>query len=520
MSDTPKPTKISREGVILIKSFEGFRPRAVQRADGRWMIGYGHTRSAREGLSVSESDAELLLQYDLIPVVRAIASVQAPLNQHQFDALASFAFSVGVDRFTTSDVLARLNAGASDEAAEALLAWTDDNAVVAPPRRRAAERALFVANPDAPVSLADLLAAPLPPVTATLVERTVEPEPSAEAVAFENTDVAPFPALPSATLTTAAAVAVLLGEHEDQRPVIIEETPPAEGESTPDVLIETDAAKEAEPETESEPRPATSAPQPEATASVAAFYSPYAVRADGPLLGFGTGRLNAKPDAPATAANDVAAQQVEVDTTEDRAVEISFAPTPALPDSSPNDSAGASEDVSPPEPVVEPATSEDAPETVEPSQLIAEQAVEVPVFAAAEQPLEPVPLELTADPVSPQEPSNARVAWPENTETADPDQAPLFGTEESSATDEEAPVDYAPATPPAQQASWSETATFLVMGGIGMLSFGAAMAAFRQSSRSSDETLLIGWVLAVIALACVGVSGYNLYQRWGRADRA
>jgi hypothetical protein len=94
------------------------------------------------------------------------------------------------------------------------LAWTDDNAVVAPPRRRAAERALFVANPDTPVSLADLLAAPLPPVTATLVERTVESEPSAEAVAFENTDVAPFPALPSATLTTAAAVAVLLATLE------------------------------------------------------------------------------------------------------------------------------------------------------------------------------------------------------------------------------------------------------------------------------------------------------------------
>jgi lysozyme len=33
------------------------------------------------------------------------------LNQHQFDALASFAISVGVDRFLSSDVLSRLNAG-------------------------------------------------------------------------------------------------------------------------------------------------------------------------------------------------------------------------------------------------------------------------------------------------------------------------------------------------------------------------------------------------------------------------
>lgn len=63
---------MSRAGVILIKSFEGFRPRAVRGADGRWTIGYGHTRSAREGLTVSEADAELLLQYDLLPVVETL----------------------------------------------------------------------------------------------------------------------------------------------------------------------------------------------------------------------------------------------------------------------------------------------------------------------------------------------------------------------------------------------------------------------------------------------------------------
>ena len=56
---------------MLIKSFEGFRPRAVQREDGGWVIGYGHTLSAREGATVSEAEAELLLQYDLIPVVKA-----------------------------------------------------------------------------------------------------------------------------------------------------------------------------------------------------------------------------------------------------------------------------------------------------------------------------------------------------------------------------------------------------------------------------------------------------------------
>jgi hypothetical protein len=46
------------------------------------------------------------------------------------------------------------------------------------------------------------------------------------------------------------------------------------------------------------------------------------------------------------------------------------------------------------------------------------------------------------------------------------------------------------------------------------------MAAFRQSSQSNGDLGLIGWVLVVIALACVSVSGFNLYQRWGRVDRA
>ena len=50
--------KISREGIVLIKSFEGFRPRALQREDGGWIIGYGHTLSAREGASVSEADEQ------------------------------------------------------------------------------------------------------------------------------------------------------------------------------------------------------------------------------------------------------------------------------------------------------------------------------------------------------------------------------------------------------------------------------------------------------------------------------
>ncbi|WEK39578.1 MAG: glycoside hydrolase family protein [Candidatus Brevundimonas colombiensis] len=222
MSDVlAKPTRVSREGVLLIKSFEGFRHRAGLRSDGRWVIGYGHTRSAREGATVSEAEAELLMQYDLLPVVKAVVDhVKVPLNQHQFDALASFAFSIGAERFASSDVVAQLNAGSARQAAATMSAWADEAAAEKPTRRRSAEHALFNAAPGAPVTLADLLAAPLPspfetpqtalPAVDGALDEAVAPFPVAEATHAAKTvgplaDVAPLASQAVETVPIVAA---------------------------------------------------------------------------------------------------------------------------------------------------------------------------------------------------------------------------------------------------------------------------------------------------------------------------
>lgn len=147
---------------MLIKSFEGFRPQAVRLERGGWVIGYGHTLSARAGGVVSEDEAELLLQYDLMPIAKALNGLQRPLNQNQFDALASFVFSVGLERFQASDVAQQLISGEAGEAADAMIRWSEPQPVIAPLHRRAAERALFNTDPGQPVNLAALLAAPLP----------------------------------------------------------------------------------------------------------------------------------------------------------------------------------------------------------------------------------------------------------------------------------------------------------------------------------------------------------------------
>jgi lysozyme len=147
--------RLSRAGVEFVKRFEGLRCKAARLADGGWTIGYGHTVSARDGAEVTEDEAEALLLYDLDRVAKALDPlVFTPLNSNQFDALAAFAFNIGVENFRRSAVLARLNEGDYLRAAAALELWRraelEGEALVvdALVRRRAAEKALFLTPPE------------------------------------------------------------------------------------------------------------------------------------------------------------------------------------------------------------------------------------------------------------------------------------------------------------------------------------------------------------------------------------
>ena len=143
--------KASAAAIELIKRFEGYRATAARLIDGGWTLGYGHTKTAREGASVSEADAEALLIYDLMPVQTAVNDgVYTPLTQNQYDALVAFAFNVGIDNFRSSSALRRVNEGNMVQAACALEMWRkadlDGERIVvdALVRRRAAEKALFL----------------------------------------------------------------------------------------------------------------------------------------------------------------------------------------------------------------------------------------------------------------------------------------------------------------------------------------------------------------------------------------
>ena len=187
----------------LVRPFEPLRLAAELQADGRWVIGYGHTRFARAGAVISVADAEALLRYDLSEAADALeALISAPLEAHRFEALNAFALHIGLDNFRRSTVLRSVNAGAFEPAAAAMDLWRGAGASPRHPtpdhvaQRRAAERAHFLGRPVAPT------APPAP--EAAMVEP--EPQPAPEAAVVEPVMVEPPAAAPQAPEPPAAAV--------------------------------------------------------------------------------------------------------------------------------------------------------------------------------------------------------------------------------------------------------------------------------------------------------------------------
>lgn len=175
--------RTSENGLKLIMAYEGFRPVSKQLPDGRWVIGYGHTKAARANLRVSQEEAAAILrEYDLPPVEKALLELLlVPVNQNEFDALASFAFNIGIDQFEESDVLAHLNSGERLEAAASMESWrrarvgTRDMIVEPLVRRRADEKALFLKTIGAVPIAASSRFRPVMDQPSRPIEATVRP---------------------------------------------------------------------------------------------------------------------------------------------------------------------------------------------------------------------------------------------------------------------------------------------------------------------------------------------------------
>lgn len=116
--------KASNKAIELIKESEGLRLNAYRCSAGVLTIGYGHTKDVREGIRITEAEADTLLRMDVVDCEDTVNKyVKVPLNQNQFDALVDFVFNFGETKFRYSTLLKKLNDGNYKEASEEILRW-------------------------------------------------------------------------------------------------------------------------------------------------------------------------------------------------------------------------------------------------------------------------------------------------------------------------------------------------------------------------------------------------------------
>lgn len=122
---------VSERGIRLIKHHEGIRNRPYRCAAGLWTVGVGHLIGDGKSLpeswnrTFSKEEIDGILKRDLKRFEHGILKMlpNVPLRQHEFDALVSFAFNLGLGSFQRSTIRQALLRGNKKAAMESLIKY-------------------------------------------------------------------------------------------------------------------------------------------------------------------------------------------------------------------------------------------------------------------------------------------------------------------------------------------------------------------------------------------------------------
>jgi lysozyme len=141
--------KTSKEGVSLLKKFEGCKLRTYLDAVDVPTIAYGRTKDVKIGDICTQQQAEDWLEEELVEYEGYVEkAVTVPLEQNQFDALVSWTYNLGPSNLTRSSMLRVLNASDYDNVPEQIMRWNKAGGRVLAGlvRRREAEAEMFKGN--------------------------------------------------------------------------------------------------------------------------------------------------------------------------------------------------------------------------------------------------------------------------------------------------------------------------------------------------------------------------------------
>lgn len=146
--------KVSDKAIKLIKHHEGVRSKPYKCPAGLWTVGVGHLIG--DGKSLPESwnriftneEIDGLLKRDLnrfeLGVCKMLPNLS--LRQHEFDALVSFSFNLGLGTFQRSTIRQALLRGDKEAAMESLIKYCKAGGKILKglENRRKDERKLFL----------------------------------------------------------------------------------------------------------------------------------------------------------------------------------------------------------------------------------------------------------------------------------------------------------------------------------------------------------------------------------------
>jgi len=146
--------KVSQKAITLIKHHEGVRNRPYRCAAGLWTVGVGHLIGDGKSLpadwnrTFTQEEIDALLKRDLSRFELGIHKMlpNVPLRQHEFDALVSFCFNLGLGCFQRSTIRQALLRGDKEAAMESLVKYCKAGGKILKglQNRRLDERRLFL----------------------------------------------------------------------------------------------------------------------------------------------------------------------------------------------------------------------------------------------------------------------------------------------------------------------------------------------------------------------------------------
>ena len=137
--------KIGKSGEQLIKHFESCKLKAYRDSVGVWTIGWGHTKTAKGGMIITEAEAEELFEEEIVEYENYINRLDIDLTQNQFDALVSWVYNLGPSNLEVSTMKKRLLSGDYWDVPAQIRRWdkAGGKTLLGLTRRRNAEALLF-----------------------------------------------------------------------------------------------------------------------------------------------------------------------------------------------------------------------------------------------------------------------------------------------------------------------------------------------------------------------------------------